>query len=101
MKHSQALENMFSPYEYEIIWDFCYCNNIYLFIDTNFPHSRNSTITLSEEDCYDFKDSRTFYFHLPEEKLYGGGGYGLFVFKHSEDEIINKFYRFMKLKAFL
>ena len=104
MKYSQMLENLLSPYDIEVIRRFCDSSNVYLFIDTNFPHSKNTLITAFTEndgEQYFFKDPKTFYFHLPEEKLYGGGGYALVVFKHSEEEIINKFYRFMKMRAFL
>ena len=100
MRHSQALENLFAPYDHDMVCLFCYCSNIYLFIDTNFPHSKNISVSLRGEQ-YLFNDSKTFYFHLPEEKLFGGAQYALVVFKHSEDEIINKFHRFMSLKAFL
>lgn len=98
---------MFEPYDTELIRLFCDCSNIYLFIDTNFPHSRNVTVSIpidgrnGEYHEYNFKDPKTFYFQLPEDKLYGGRGYALVVFKHSEEEIINKFHKFMRLKAFL
>lgn len=105
MNHSQMLENMFVPYEYEIVRLFFNCSDIFLFIDTNFPHAiaphlRRDTIHTDGEE-YRFKDSKTFYFHLPEDKLYGGQSYALVVFKHSEEEIINRFHKFMNLKAFL
>jgi len=105
MKHSIMLENMFSLYEFEIIHLFCDCSGIFLFIDANPPyilppHLRNDTIHVDDEE-YRFKDCKTFYFQLPEDCIYGGRNYSLVVFKHSEEEIINKFNKFMKLKAFL
>lgn len=101
MNHSQTLENRFAPFDIETIQLFCDCLDIYLFIDVNFPYSRNINILTGDGKIYYFKDSQTFYFHLPEERLYGGSGCALFMFNHSEDEILNKFNRFIKMKAFL
>jgi len=101
MHHSRMLENLFVPYDYEIIQLFCECSGIYLFVDY-LLHGKNISVSLKDgEGYYRFDDPKTFYFHLSEEKLYGGPDYALVVFKHSEEEIINKFDRFMKMRAFL
>jgi len=101
MKHSQRIQNMLAPFSYDDISKFLRIFEIfyqvepYGYIPTNshmgFRHNGKS---------YEYRDEDTFHFYTPKASPYGP--YCIIItFKNNEDQVVNKFERFIKMKAFL
>lgn len=102
MIKSQRIEKMLAPYGFEIARKFFDSFNIYHFID-QFNHvQKGSCIRLrSDGKDYSFDDPNTFSFQIEKENPYHSSNCYIVTFRNTEDELINKFERFIKMKAFI
>jgi len=102
MMKSQRIERMLAPYGYEVAMKFFHAFDIGYFIDQYNHVKKGSCIRLRVDDKeYSFEADDTFSFQIEKENPYHSSSCYIVTFKNTEDELINKFDRFMKMKAFL
>lgn len=101
MQHSQSLQNMFNPYGYDDITKFLTSFRIFFQVEPTgyIPKDSKMGFRYGGKD-YNYQDPNTFYVCDIKDNPYSAKC-AIIVFKNSETEIINKFERFTKLKAFL
>ena len=102
MIKSQRIERMLAPYGYEVMMRFFHAFDIGYFIDQYNHVKKGSFIRLRVDGKeFAFDDTNTFSFQIEKENPYHSPTCYIVVFKNTEDELINKFERFIKMKAFL
>ena len=102
MEYSSRIEKMLAPYGYEVACKFFDAFNIFYFVD-HFTHvKKGSCIRFrNERGDFGFDDPNTFSFQIEKSNPYHQVNCRVVTFKNSEDELINKFDRFMRMKIFL
>lgn len=102
MEVSQRIEKMLAPYGFEIARKFFDSFNIYHFVDKFANVQKGSCIRLRVDGReYGFDDPNTYAFQIEKDNPYHGPKCYVVTFCNTEDELINKFERFIKMKAFL
>jgi hypothetical protein len=98
---SKRVEKMLSPYGWDDVMTFLHAYDIYYFIDAHGHMSPTSVsgIRANGRD-YRFDKPNTLFFIVEKDNPYGPFS-KLIVFEHTEEQLINKFERFIKMKAFL
>jgi len=101
LKRSHALENMFAPYGYEITKKFLEIFKIFFQVEGTGYIPKNSAIGLRYGGKeYSYAHEHTYYFQTEKNNPYGPRC-AVITFHDTEEQIINKFERFIKMKAFL
>lgn len=102
MNKSPRIEKMLAPYGYDVAKKFFNAFDIYYFIDQHNNVQKGSCIRLRSDGVdYVFDDINTFSFQIEKENPYHSPTCYIVTFRNTEDELINKFERFIKMKAFL
>jgi hypothetical protein len=102
MIKSPRIEKMLAPYGYEVAMKFFNSFDIGYFIDQHHHVKKGSCIRLRVDGKeYAFDDPNTFSFQIEKENPYHSPTCYIVTFRNTEDELINKFSRFIKMKAFL
>ncbi len=102
MERSARVQKMLEPYGFEIAKQFFESFDIYYFIDKHNNVQKGSAIRLRIDNReFAFSDEKTFAFQIEKDNPHHSPTCYIVTFKNTEDELINKFGRFIKLKAFL
>lgn len=103
MERSERIERMFAPYGFDIARTFFDAFEIYHFVDQYARVKKGSCIRIrgANNRDYGFDDENTICFQIEKENPYHGPDCYIVTFRNTEEELINKFARFIKMKVFL
>lgn len=101
MKHSVRIQNMIFPYGYEVTKTFLQTFDIFFQVEGAGYIPKDSCMGFRHNGySYEYKNPNTLYFYTEKDNPYGPNCL-VITFADTEDQIVNKFERFIRLKAFL
>lgn len=92
---------MVAPYGYQITKTFLATFDIFFQVEGASYIPKDSTLGFRcNGNSYEYKDHNTYYFYTEKDNPYDPQCL-VITFANTEDQVVNKFERFIKLKAFL